>query len=188
VDIGAITKYLTDPATWEVEVNGKLMQLNSTELSSPRAFKIAVLERATVVVPLLKQATWDEILTEKMKDVEEVAAPPDAGEAGQLRFYVEQFCATYRARAKEELKDGRAWWDEANGLVYFRMPALLEYLLKHRQFVDSRRVANALRRWDAGHGQFNVRGVCVQWWSLPAFPTQTEPDDTPRPGQSKERF
>lgn len=188
LNLGQLTKFTTIPPTWELEVNGVVLRLDTDQLMSYARFRKAVLEALNVLPVLLKAETWNIILDEKLNNLEEVIAPTDAGQPGRIQWYLEQFCVRLRARVRDELKDGKVWWDEKNKRVYFRLHPFMENLIKHRVYEQSREITSLFRSWSFKHGQFNIKGVCVQWWCMPEFNVQNEPDEVPRPGQIDTRL
>jgi hypothetical protein len=183
LNLGQLTKFDTIPPTWELEVNGKVINLTTDQWTTYRLFRKAVLEYRNIYPPQLTDKAWFAIIQDKMSSLETAAAPDDAGEPGRVRWYLEQYCLNNKTRTRDELKDNRAWWDEENGHIYFRLHPLLEFLHNHRVFIQPREITSFFRAWGFLHGQYNIKGVCVQWWKLPEFKTQTEPDEIPRPGR-----
>lgn len=188
LNLGQLTKFLTDPPTWELEVNGQVLRMTTDQLITYSQFKKVVMERINVLPTPLKADSWAKIIQDKLSLVEEVEAPKDAGTAGQLRWHLEQHCLGLKARARVELKDGKPWWDYENGKIYFRSPILNEFLQKHKVFVEPRALVSQFRAWGFEHGQFNLQGVCVAWWSMPIFDEQTEADDVPKIAEQSAGF
>lgn len=181
LNLGTLTKYKTDPPTWELEVNGEILRLTTDQLMEYPRFRKAVLEALNTLPILLKAKSWNLILDDKLASLEEVEAPGEAGIAGQILEKLQQFCTHRQARSRDELKEGRAWWTDDG--VYFRMTPFLEYLQKYRIYQKPRELGSLLRSWGYEHGQFNLKGSLINWWKIPPFDVQTEPDDVPRPGE-----
>jgi hypothetical protein len=73
---------------------------------------------------------------------------------------------------------GKPWAD--NGRHYFRSEDLIRYLTQHGfRDVTPRKMWSLLRhRAAAKHEQFQIKGRCVQAWSVPEFAKQTEGFET----------
>lgn len=183
VDIGGIIKLMTVPATWIIEVNGMRLEMDTPTLKSQARFSTLVLEKLSVMMKPVKGPVWTKLLSALVEGVEERDAPPDAGPEGLLLVHLEEFCTSIaRAQDKSELMTGRPWVN--GGRTYFRSADFQRFLEGQRfKGYDGRALYNSLRNI-AGvkHGQFNVRGKCIQWWSVPSFPEQTEDFDVPQVG------
>ena len=187
LNLGGLSKFTSDPPTWELEVNGEVLRLSTDQLMNYPMFRKAVLEARNVFPAPLKADTWHKIVEDKLNnDLEIVQAPAEAGVSGQLRWHLERFCTYLKARNRTELKDGRPWWHE--GRVYLRAPHFIEYLQKHRCYIEPHELTSQFRRWGFTHGQFKISSLNVQWWSLPEFEVQSEPDEVPRPANEGVRF
>ena len=184
IEVGQITKLLTDPPVWIVEVNSMRIEMDTDTLMNQRLFSRIAMEKLNVVTSLIKDFDWRETIRKKMTEVEEIAAPEDASDAGTLLLHVQEFCTLDRqtARSRDELLLGKPWISE--GRVFFRSVDLQKFLtiqrLSHRW--PSSSLYQALRSHGAQHHQFNVKGKNVQCWSLPAFAELQEPlDPVPLP-------
>lgn len=175
-----LKKLMTDPPRWQLTVNDVVtLDLTTDELMLQTKFRKAAMEKANLVVPMVKQFEWDETLRELLEDHEVVEAPADAGVVGQFTFLVREFLMNKtRADGREDLLRGLPWEEE--GRIYFRSSDLMTFLTRRgfREFSFAE-AYDALRRLGAGHHQFKVKGTCVQCWHLPAEEGQTEPFDGP---------
>lgn len=184
LNLGQFKKFDMDGAPlYQLEVDGRWLQLSTDTLLSNMLFRKACFEQLNRLVPRLKGETWDEILGDLMSRLVIEQAPPDVGAAGQVRHTLEQYCRYLPAQRKEELKDGRAW--AHNGVIWFRLPYFEEYLKGRKVMVTPKEIASMFKRWGFKHGQINMKGVCVQYWEMPDFPRQNEPDDVPRPAKQQ---
>ena len=90
-------------------------------------------------------------------------------------WHLEQFCVVSApAREKDEILMGKPWTED--GRHYFRSEDLMRYLQQHHFREMSPRKAWSLLRnkANAQHKQFQIKGRCVQCWSIPEFKRQVE--------------
>jgi len=187
LNLGQLRKFDMDGAPlYELEVDGKWMRMSTETLLNYTAFRKAVFEQLNRMPVRLKAETWDAILEDKLQTMVIEVAPPDVGNAGLVRHHLEQFVRYLPATRKEDLLQGMAYSLPDQQRVWFRSPHFEEYLKKHRVMYTSRDLTTAFRRWGFKHGQINIKGVCIQYWEMPQFDRQNEPNDVPRIPQEKE--
>jgi hypothetical protein len=177
--LGALVKLCTEPPTWIIDVEGARFELDTEELMSQAKFAKCCMERINQWPPMVKPAVWQRLIQAKLAEVEVVEAPKEASPEGRLLWHLEQYCVgTPNARAREELLLGKPWAD--NGRHYFRSEDLIRYLTQHGfRDVTPRKMWSLLRhRAAAKHEQFQIKGRCVQAWSVPEFAKQTEGFET----------
>lgn len=179
LELGQLTKFTTDPPTWELEVEGTTIRLSTDEIFIFVKFRKVFLEKKNRILPMIKQPRWEELINGRLEHINEAAAPDDASESGLVRYHWEQFCLRRPARSRDELKDGKVWVDDENGLVQFRMPHLKEYLNAHRVKVTQNELAALLRSWGADHGQSMIKGRFITYWTMATPERPSEPDDLP---------
>jgi hypothetical protein len=143
-------------------------------------FRKICVDRINKLPNRVKPAVWERFLKSALEKVEVQEAPPDAGPEGQFMVMFEQFCTVVaQARVKDELLIGKPWTNE--GRTYFRSSDLEKYL--HQQhFTDftTRQLWAILKRTGASHHQFQIKGKCVQCWSVKEFARQVEDFAVPR--------
>jgi len=178
INIGELVKINSVPPTWIIEVEGNRMELSTVDLLNQEKFRLLCMESINILPNRMKPIMYEKIIKDRLQNVRIVEAPPDSGPEGRFWGLVEQFC-TGRAQAKtqDELLRGMPWTD--NGLTYFRSRDLIKYLdQQHFRDFRERQIWAILRRDDKViHGQFNIKGVCIQWWAVPEFQIQTEEFD-----------
>ena len=178
LNLGQLTKFDSDPPTWELDVDGFTLRLTTDQLASPGLFRKQAMEKLNKPPPILTNAKWQAILEDRFATLKIVPAPTESGESGVWWWHLEQYCANFPAQTRDDMKDGRVWLDE--GRVYFQLIPFWEYLKRHKIFLEPRQLSSQFRAWKCNHGQFNLKGKCVQWWSMKEPNRQTEPDDAPK--------
>lgn len=187
VSLDGLTKILTDPPTWIINVNGKRVRLGEVEiLMSQTKFVNVVVEQTNQMQRRIKRESWDDIIGGLLEKVEEVHAPDDASTAGQFLFMMEQFCVD-RAPAKEKSDLLRGMPFQEDGFVYFRSSDLLSFMEKRKLRVHPRDAWNYLVKAKAKTSAFKVNGRFVRCWGIPAPAKQDEPFGVP-PIEKKEDF
>ncbi len=125
---GSLTKILSDPPIWFLEIEGGgRLELTTDDLQSPREFQSKCMSMLNIMPMMPKQADWNELIHQLLQEVTEVPIPFEATPRGQLWQHLEDFL-TSRVQAKtvDELLLGKPWYN--NGFYYFRNRDFLEYL------------------------------------------------------------
>lgn len=179
VNIGSLVKLLTNPPVWIIDVDGVRMELDTDDLISQDRFRKRCVELINNYPNRIKPVAWEKLVREKLRNVEMIEAPDDAGSEGRMWFYLDNFCTSMvQARVKEELLMGKPWTSE--GKTYFRGSDFQRYLeQQHFRSMSSKELWAAMRRRGAEHTTFNIKGKCVQCWSVPAFTQQDSDFDIP---------
>jgi hypothetical protein len=166
--IGSLVKITSTPPTWIIDVEGYRLEMTTEELLSQDAFRRICVERINKYPPKVQPFVWEKMIREKLENVDEQIAPPDASPEGRLDYHVKQFCNEFsRAKSRDELLSGKPWFDESSQRIYFRSPDLIKYLSQqHFKDMTPREIWAYLRRMGADHHQFNVKEMNVQCWSI----------------------
>lgn len=91
---GSLTKYLTEPVRWELEIEGvRVFNIGTAELLDWRYIRQLIADRLTRVVPLIKPSEWERILGPMMQEARIVEAPDDASVNGIIRDRLREFAA-----------------------------------------------------------------------------------------------
>lgn len=128
-ELTGLTIMLTDPRVYYLNVDGKRLELNTSQLNNPREFQLKCLNDLRLRPPVPKEADWNKVVNRLLKEAIEVDVPPELTLSGQFLELLEEYC-TSRARATspEEVQLGRPWTH--GGHHYFRMSGLEAYLTK----------------------------------------------------------
>lgn len=179
VNLGTLVKILSEPPTWIIDVDGVRLELNTEDLLSQDKFRKICMEKINKLPDRIKPIKWEKMVKEKLENVELIEAPPDASTEGRFIQLVEAFCTGQaQARHQDELLAGKPWTEE--GRTYFRSVDLARFLdQQHFRELTNKEQWAALRRNGALHHQFNLKGKCVQCWSVKEFMVQTEDFSVP---------
>lgn len=187
VMLGALSKIDSQSPTWIMDVEGYRIECTTDDLLNQGRFRKLCLDKINKLPGLLKQPIWEQLIRERLANVEIIEAPPDSGPEGQFKQHLEDFCTT------------RAFADKPDGLLlgkpyhaaagehsyadvpttYFRSTDLIRYLdSQHFRELTERAIWSLLSKIGAKHRQFNVKGKCITAWGIPSFAMQNE-DHTP---------
>lgn len=177
-----MVKVLTQPPTWYMNVDGKRVELMSSDdfLQQHRFFRICV-DTLNLLPVMIDNLVWADIIRELLKSVEEQAAPEDTGNKGEFLSLLEKFC-TERAPAQheDEILTGKPYNEK--GRTYFRSPDMLEWMRKRKFTITAREAWSVLRDHNAETIVRRLKGKQVRLWSIPQFTKQEEPfDEKPIP-------
>ena len=184
INIGTLVKILSDPPTWIIDVDGVRLELNTDDLLSQDKFRKICMEKINKLPNKIKPIRWEKMFKEKLEHVELIEAPPDASTEGRFMQLVEAFCTGQaQARHQDELLAGKPWTNDSR--TYFRSVDLGRFLdQQHFRELTNKEQWAALRRSGALHHQFNLKGKCVQCWSISEFNLQIEDFNIPSVGSA----
>lgn len=168
-----------DPPIWIVGIEGRRIPCTTRELMDPNIFGLKLMDKLNKCMRSVKLPIWRAIINDLLTRVEIIEAPVDAGPEGRLWQLVEAFCTgRAQARTRDEIALGKPWTEDAR--TFLRIGDLMKYLEQQRfKEFKERDIFEIFRRRGGKHKQFNIKGKCVQCWSLPAFAQQTEDYDVP---------
>ena len=178
-----LRKITTDPPRWVLTIEDKDVDLQTEDLMLVPRFRRVVLERVSMIFPLMKQGEWDDHLAELLKDHEVVTAPEDAGQFGQFQILLREFLLRRKnARSREDLLSGLPV--EEGGKVLFRSNDLLNFLTrKGFKVYDSSQAYTALRSLGAGHTKVSTKGEQLQVWMIEVPKNEQTEDFDPVKGE-----
>ncbi len=185
---GTLCKVDTKPPIWFVDVEGGgRMEMETKDLHNIRDYQLRCIEAHNIMPPLVKNELWNEVIQKLLDDVTIVEMPKEATPEGQVWLALDDFC-TSRVQGKEpgDLLLGKPF--TKNKLTYFRLKDFMAFLERNK-FKDwgLRHVANFIRKSGGENVQFNVKGKCVQAYSIPEF-SKHENEESPLPENPGKEF
>jgi hypothetical protein len=179
--LGTLVKIDTDPPTWFIDVDGARVELTTDDLLSQDKFRKLVVEKLNKLPKRLKPIQWDNMVSNRLENVEVVEAPQDTGPTGRFKYLLERFLSRPPGKSEHQLLTGKSIIE--GDRVFFRGPDLLAYLEKEKfKGLADRQVWATLRREyknEITHGGRNIQGRYITLWSLPAPKDIDENIDTP---------
>ena len=178
---GGLTKVLSDPPRWDLEVNGLHLELTSDQLMDFRAVRRAMLEKIGIIAPPMKNEDWLVILRIKNEQRIEVSAPDDASKGGIIGSLLDEFVRPAerldndgkpRFGRKEDLLRGLpvVLKDQDTGeiFVYFRGVDFITMLKRKRaEEFKGAELWSILRKSGCVHDKLRVGHAILQVWGVP---------------------
>lgn len=172
--MGSLTKLMTDPPIWFLEVDhGGRLELSTDDLQSPFKFQKRCMDALNMMPVVMKREDWQDIVRRLLDEVQVINMPEDVSMRGQLIELIEVFC-TGRAQAnrEEEILLGKPYLFDGHHL--FRLTDLQSFLERHNFTVIGRnKMISVMRDLGAKHQFLNIKGKGVNVWSLPEMAKQT---------------
>lgn len=173
--IGCLTKYMTNPVRWQIDINGMEVEFNSEELMNYQKIRCLSMERANIIAPPMKQEAWLLILKERLSHVREIEAPEDASVDGDISTILTEFIqiAERGQQGREDLLRGIPVRDTVMDLgeeipvIMFRAQDLLSYIKRRKinLFMTNNMLWMQLRKLGVGHTKIRMRSIVIQvWW------------------------
>ena len=188
VTMDGMSKILTDPPMWMMNVNGRRIKLNSSDdfLLQNKFVKVCV-DSYNIVPNRVNDNVWRDLVRGLLDKVEEIEAPADAGTKGEFFSLLEIYCSERTmARHQDELLLGKPW--KEGDRIMFRSIDMLEWLKKKRFNIGAREAWNYLRDVKAQVRELHLKGKHVRVWIIPAYTVQNEPFDVPDIPKEKPAF
>jgi len=180
VSLGSLTKILTDPPIWIIDVNSIRFELATDDLTRQDRFRKLCMEKINVYPPRIKTKDWETLINDRLTNCEMVEAPDDAGPVGIFWHYLRQFCTgPAQANTKDEILSGKVWVEEDR--LYFRSADLMAYLDRYKfRYLDGRKIWSLLQEnRGAKHSTFTLKGVKTKVWHIKPFEEITDEFDVP---------
>ncbi|MCK5603172.1 hypothetical protein KAR91_14920 [Candidatus Pacearchaeota archaeon] len=178
--LGTLVKIDSSPPLWFIDVDGHRLELTTEDLIDQNRFRKICVETIHKFPRRMKGPKWEDLISERLENLEIIEAPKDAGVEGQFVALLEKFFARPIADTREQLLLGKHWKDEdgkyvKQDFVVFRSTDFMTFLDRERfREYKPRDVWGKLRTMGANHGQFNIKGKCVQYWAMPEPNMQSE--------------
>lgn len=170
ISLGGLTKIMTDPPIWIIDVSGIRFELASDDLLRQDRFRKLCMEKINIYPPRVKTKDWEMLINDRLANVELIEAPDDAGPQGLFWHFLRQYCTgPAQANTRDEILNGKVW--NENDRVYFRSADLMAYLDRQKfKYYDSRKIWSILKdRAGAQHSSLELKGVKTRVWSIEQF-------------------
>lgn len=178
-DVDNVVCYIPAPGSkdepnWVFTIGENSFDVN-VEMIKNQSYFIREYIRVFLKCPLpVKDVRWNIALNKLLDSAEICESPTDSGPEGQFLIHLEEFVSSKsKAKVKDEILLGKPYYE--NGRIFFRSVDLTKYLdlQRFRHFREAE-IWAILRRKDAKHYKFNIKGKCVSVWSIVEFSQQTE--------------
>lgn len=181
LELGAITKILTEPPTWRWQVNGELVDLTTEQMMNQKMFILRLIEETDIVGTPMSQVLWENTVRDKLKPENLVkrAVPEESTLRGQIDACLTEFCT---GRAQAQSLDGILLRKPFTfgGRTYFLLQAFLEHLHANRVAYTLSRLQVILTDMGVEDHAEIIKGKPVEYCSVAERKGQSEPFDVPR--------
>jgi hypothetical protein len=172
--IGCLTKHMTNPVRWVLDINGMDVEFASDEIMNYMRVRVLTMERANIIAPPMKQESWLLLIKERLEHVKIVAAPDDATVNGDISQVMEEFIqiSDRGQNGRDDLVRGIPVRDmihefgEQVPVVMFRSSDLLMYIKRRK--INLNLTNNVLwmqmRQMGIGHTKIKANGATMQVW------------------------
>jgi hypothetical protein len=186
--IEALSKLMTDPPLWFVDIPGAHIPMSTEELTNYRKFHTLCVARADppVAFKLIRDDVWMGILNEAFqRGVTQIEAGPDVSVSAIFHEMLEEFLTNRtRGEKREDLLRGAPWENEEQGRHYFRLQDLMKFLARQGSKMHRPEVSARLKKdYEGDRMQFRIPGKANinAWWVMSKFiqkvPTLDLPND-----------
>jgi DNA-binding HxlR family transcriptional regulator len=168
VEIGGFTKILTEPPLYLFNVNGVRVELKSSrDLLNQTAFRAALVDAASVVLPYMNQNKFDQLVQSWLSSCEDEEPPPDSDPMSMVLDELVFFLDRFKAREKSQVAQGRVYWDEDEGFAIFKLNDFQRHLKNNRIVVEQRALTQFFKRNGLTHKETTIQGKSVRIWLAP---------------------
>lgn len=155
-----LRKVNTQPPEFILRVGGTDVRMSAATLKGFDAFRTAVLEQTSTLLPWMKRAEWDDQLSALLDNIEEVSAPRDASDHGLIWQSIVDYLSRREDTNEERFEQGIPIEKESN--VYMTGSMLRQWLVAAGHKVEQRRLWNIIQ--EHGGTQKNTRINKRQTW------------------------
>jgi len=132
IPIDGVIKYLTEPVTWALKINGHTPGISSSELLYYTQLRKYLLDHTMEVPPNIKQDLWEIKLKSLLEQAEIVEVSKDSGDSPLMMDFIEEF--VINGSGNERMLDSQCaylhWDDTRQGsMAYLTTKSIREYLM-----------------------------------------------------------
>ncbi|WP_224545598.1 TOTE conflict system archaeo-eukaryotic primase domain-containing protein [Mesorhizobium sp. CA16] len=183
-ELGQLTKYMSDPVLWFLEIDGKRVMLETRELMNQKLFQEKVGQEINRYLPTLPQAQWERKIDTAMRNCTEEPVPEEASTFGQFKSIVHMYCrGQARTTTKAQLAESHSPFITGDGEVWFKAIGLRKYLdVQGFKFKSMHHVFQMLRDMGCVHETLRVKpgaGGTVNVWVIKEDALPPESEDEP---------
>lgn len=184
--IGDLTKILSDPPRWIVEINDVPVEMCTEELMSFRLMRRVIVEKLSIVAPPFKDEDWLQCIMPKLEEKKEIKAPEDASVGGVVISMLKEFISavdatidgegSYIGDKKDIMRGIPVFVKEGEeSFVYFRGGDFINYLKRRRaEEAKGAKLWSILRQAGCGHKKVRIGSSVAQVWTYRYTPDTIE--------------
>ena len=150
--LGNLTKYDSNPPQYFLDVGENLTQkrveLKSEHLANPHLFSLAMLEKADLVIPKLKEKDWREFyLKPLVASMQVTPALESLDPVNQIMGLLQDWTTNRQnARTMEDIFNKLPYTDEKREYTYFRIDDFFNFCKKNHWELDKGKTGNLIKQ------------------------------------------
>jgi hypothetical protein len=155
--LGNLTKYNSNPPQYFLDIGEeeteegkkqKRIELKAEQLASPALFSLAMLEKADLLVPKLKEKDWREFYLKPLVDNLQTVQPLESLDPQNQITALLQDWTTNRqnARTMDDVFNKLPYTDEKREFTYFRMEDFFNFCKKNHWEMDKAKTGNLIKQ------------------------------------------
>jgi hypothetical protein len=147
-----LTKYDSSPPQYFLDVgespNQKRIELKAEHLGSPHLFALALLEKANLVIPKLKEKDWrTHYLKPLMDNLQTVEALESLDPVNQIMSLLQDWTTNRQnARTMEDIFNKLPYTDDKREYTYFRIDDFFNFCKKNHWELDKGKTGNLIKQ------------------------------------------
>lgn len=170
-DIDNLTKLEGDPVRWIAEIEGQRIELSTKELINQNYFREACVDALNKYPKHMNKVNWDDFIQEKLEKLSSsdiIFAPDDSSRKGQFYILFEDYLTSQQALNKDQIHEGKPYWDNKAGDVTFTSTGLRKYLDGERfKYDDLHQIWEMIREKGCKNKVMRVKGKNIRVWTSP---------------------
>lgn len=167
-EISGLSKLESDPPIWFLDIEGKRIELDTSQLQEYRLFQKACMEQITVFYMPMRADTWASMIGSAMESAVIIEAPHEMSTHGHFMEILDSFCHDrHRGQRWQDIFDGRPFYDEDTKAHWFRLKDLIK-LLERENFRQwgRNKIGKEVKQLGGQRG-VNIEGKFVRLFFVP---------------------
>jgi hypothetical protein len=155
--LGNLTKYNSNPPQYFLDIGEeekeedkkqKRIELKAEQLASPALFSLAILEKADLLVPKLKEKDWREFYLKPLVDKLQVVEPLESlNPINQITSLLQDWTTNRQnARTMDDIFNKLPYTDDKREFTYFRMDDFYNFCKKNNWEMDKAKTGNLIKQ------------------------------------------
>ncbi|MEE8606734.1 MAG: primase C-terminal domain-containing protein [Nitrospiraceae bacterium] len=168
--ITGLTRLMTEPVSWLVEVSGTRVACSTEQLTSFTKFMMRVMEELRTVIPERTAKQWSQEIAALMQSAEDEQVPAPITESGQVEdaFYSWTARNVPVANQFEEVANGAPYYDAEKDAIFFQgLPFMTHLKGTLTVKMDEKTAWAKLSQMGATETKRKVYGKMMTLWHFP---------------------
>jgi hypothetical protein len=150
--LGSLTKYNSNPPQYFLSVGEgetqKRIELKAEHLANSILFSVAILEKADLVIPKLKDKDWREYYLKPLMDNLQIVEPLESlNPINQITSLLQDWTTNRQnARTMDDVFNKLPYTDDKREFTYFRMDDFFNFCKKNHWEMDKAKTGNLIKQ------------------------------------------